>query len=71
MRSQEPMRFKLTRRVTKKECPWLDRPMKSGEVVHRYNGATYNCIGVGVACSIDGKTPFFELPRDALQPLTN
>lgn len=61
------MQYELTRRVTKKECPWLDRAMKKGEVVHRYSGATYGCIGAGIACSLDGGNPFFELPTDALR----
>jgi hypothetical protein len=60
-------KFKLTRDVTKDECSWLDRTFAAGEIVHKFNGGTYGCIGAGIACSIDGGTPFFELPRDALQ----
>ena len=63
------MKFELTRFVSKKECPWLDRPMDKGEIVHRYDGVTYGCIGDGIACSKDGKEPFFELPRNAVAPL--
>lgn len=62
------MKFKLTRDVTKDECRWLDRTMAAGEVVHRYDGCTYGCVGAGIACSVDGETPFFELPRDAVAP---
>lgn len=58
--------FKLLRRVTKKECPWLDRSFKKGEVVHEFTGHTYGCIGAGIACSLDGNNPFFELPINAL-----
>ena len=60
--------FILGRDVTKKECPWLERTIRFGEVVHEYTGHTYGCVGAGIACSFDGETPFFELPRDALQP---
>lgn len=63
-------RYELTRDVTPAECHWLDRAFKAGEVVHHYSGVTYGCIGAGVACSADGKTPFFELPRDALRVVT-
>lgn len=62
--------FQLTRRVSKKECPWLDRAFRKGEIVHEYRGFTYGCIGAGVACSFDGGNPFFELPRDALVAIT-
>ena len=59
--------LRLTRRVTKKECPWLSRPFRKGEIVYRYDGCTYGCIASGIACTErDGKTPFFELPQDAV-----
>ncbi len=62
------MKYKLVRNITKEECSWLDRNFREGEVVHRYSDHTYNCISPdGIACSIDGKTPFFELPADALE----
>jgi hypothetical protein len=64
------MRYELTRRVTKKEASWLDRPFEKGEVVHRFDGPTYGCIDAGIACSIDGDIAFFELPRDALRELS-
>lgn len=60
------MKFILNRDVMKEECPWLKRDMLRGEEVQKFTGHTYGCIGAGVACSFDGKTPFFELPRDAL-----
>lgn len=63
--------FQLVRRVTKKECPWLNRPFRKGEVVHEFTDCTYGCIGDGIACSLDGNTPFFELPRDALRPISS
>jgi hypothetical protein len=63
------IRYELTRDVTKDECDWLKRDFKQGEIVQLYTGYTYGVINhkVGVACCIDGKTPFFELPRTALR----
>ena len=63
---QPPGRLTLSRDVTMAECPWLERDYAKGETVVRYTGATYGCIGAGVACSETGGNPFFELPRDAL-----
>lgn len=57
----------LNRDVTPKECPWLARTIRAGERVYDYHGCTYGCIASGRAVTFeDGKTPFFELPRDAL-----
>lgn len=63
------MKYRLTRDVTRKECDWLERDFKNGEVVYQYNGLTYDCIGSrGTACCAEkDKTPFFELPTDALK----
>jgi hypothetical protein len=57
----------LTRDVTTKECPWLDRDFKEGEKVFPYHGPTYGAISpAGKACSIEeDKTPFFEFPHTA------
>jgi hypothetical protein len=65
------MRFRITRDVTQDECYWLDRSFRAGEIVHDFTGATYGCVGTGMACSMNGQNPFFELPRDALAPLPN
>lgn len=65
-----PIKYKLTRDVTKKECHWLDKTFKKGSVVLEYQGYTYGCISDnGIAVSNDGKEPFFEIPIDALQAL--
>ena len=57
----------LVRDVPMSECSWLLRDFAKGERVHRYHGCTYGCIGDdGIACSADGKPPFFELPADSL-----
>lgn len=61
--------YRLTRDVTKKECNWLDRKFKKGELVYSYSGATYGCISYnGSAFTlVEGETPFFELPDDAVE----
>ena len=61
--------YTLTRNVTKKECDWLDRSLKKGEIVYEYTGPTYGCIsGNGSAFTLTkNETPFFELPDDAVQ----
>jgi hypothetical protein len=43
-------KYRLTRDVTKKECPWLERTYKEGETV---------------SDKLD-ETPFFELPENSL-----
>jgi hypothetical protein len=62
--------FLVSRDVTTDECEWLDETVKQGTVVHKFYGATYGCIGPsGVAVIFSEKTPFFELPYDALTEL--
>ena len=56
----------VNRRVTKKECFWLEHPVKKGTVVYAYRGATYGCIGSGKAICFEPGGPFTELPLDAL-----
>jgi hypothetical protein len=64
---RKKMKYVLTRKVTKEECG-LDKDLEEDEVVYKYDGPTYGCISdSGVACSVDGEVPFFELPRDALK----
>ena len=62
-------RFRLTRTVTKKECSWLDRDYRYGEILFEYAGHTYGCISPdGTACSErPGEPPFVEIPNCALQ----
>ena len=62
------MELWLRRAVTREECNWLERDLAVGERVFAYRGATYGCIshkGMAVTLQKD-KTPFFELPLDAL-----
>lgn len=61
--------FKLKRPVTMAECPWLRRDLPEGLIVYRYHGHTYGCIADGDAFTLqDGITPFFELPKDSVEP---
>lgn len=63
-----PQRGSLTRNVTKKECPWLERDLPSGKEVYEYDGHTYGVIspsGVAVSDKPD-TTPFYELPADSV-----
>lgn len=62
------MQYILNRDVTQEECSWLDRDFKEGERVFRYSGPTYGCISGGgeACCEVEGETPFFELPMNAL-----
>ena len=64
--------YRLIRNVTTKECDWLDRTFKKGEIVYEYNGATYGCLSSdGSAFTLkSGKGPFFELPDDAVKEMT-
>lgn len=62
------MKLQLIRDVTQSECHWLSRDFKKGEVLYEYTGCTYGCITPdGIACSLDGEIPFFELPESALK----
>lgn len=57
----------LAKDVLKKDHKWLKRDFKKGEQVYLFTGSTYGCIGKnGLACTLDGQLPFFELPATAL-----
>ena len=60
--------YKLIRVVTPQECPWLVRTYEIGEIVFRYYGHNYGCIGKkgSAFCHVIDTTPFFELPNDAV-----
>lgn len=61
------LQFKLSKDVLKKDHKWLKRDFKKDEIVYLYTGYTYYCIREkGLACSLDGNMPFFELPATAL-----
>ena len=61
--------MKLNRIVTKEECSWLDEDLPKGTELREYTGYTYGCVTPeGIACVKEyGDTPFFEVPREALQ----
>lgn len=62
--------YKVVRDVSTDECPWLSNPLTVGEKLYLFTGATYGAIGDGVALTREvGKTPFFEVPRDAVVAL--
>ena len=60
---------RLTRDVTRDECPWLDADLASGLEVHEFRGHTYGCISpLGIAVSVKpGEYPFFEVPINAIE----
>lgn len=63
------MKVILNRDVTTTECHWLEEDIKKGTELFIYDGYTYGCIQPsGTACSlVEGETPFFEVPTDAIQ----
>jgi hypothetical protein len=61
------MKFKLIRDVTSKECRWLDKTFKEGEIVYLYYGCTYGCCKDSAYTEEYDKTPFFELPNNAVE----
>lgn len=66
------MEYELTREVTRAECHWLDHDLAEGIRVFRYYGPTYGCVsGAGLAVSEKpDDPPFFEVPRNALRPVS-
>lgn len=63
-------KFKLRYQVDQQVQPWMDKDevFAVGDIVYPYSGCTYGCIGAGVAVTRQpDQTPFFEVPRDALE----
>lgn len=63
-----PGSFRITRKLTPKECHWLSKPIEKGTVMYAYTGCTYGCCSSsGTALTLDpkGGTPFTEIPNDA------
>jgi hypothetical protein len=60
--------YRLIRDVTPKECEWLPRIFKKGEILYLYTGCTYGAIDYGVAITekLD-EWPFLEMPLDAIE----
>lgn len=63
--------FEVTRDVTKDECFWLEKTIKQGTLVYKYNGYTYGCISYsGIAVTLkENKLPFIEIPCNAIVAL--
>ena len=63
------MKLKITRKITKQECPWIDSDLIPGDIIFVYSKHTYGCIsGNGIAVSfIRDKEPFFEIPNDSFE----
>jgi len=66
--------YKVKRKVTVKECDWLDNDIQEDTIVYKYYGHTYGCIshkGMAITFSphkVDNvNSTFYELPRDALE----
>lgn len=78
-RSLREMQTGRTLRVTRpvQIDDWLDGTpapeFAPGMVVHEYKGATYGCVtSAGVAVTMEpGVTPFYEVPRDAVEDITD
>lgn len=50
------------------------RDHKEGDVVYKFSGPTYGCVGTGVACTFDERGvlgPFFEMPISIFKELDN
>jgi len=63
----EKLQFTLVNDALKKNFAWLDRDIKKGERVYLYTGSTYGCKSEdGLAFTLDGQLPFFELPAGLL-----
>jgi hypothetical protein len=62
--------FTTARDITPEECHWLDETVPAGKTVFEYTDNTYGCISpAGIAVSDEPHaTPFYELPRTALDP---
>ena len=61
-------RIRMTRDVTRTECPWLMEDLRAGAALYRYAGPVYGAVsGRGVALSWHPERgPFFEAPADAV-----
>jgi len=66
--------YKVKRKITIKECDWLDNDIQEGTIVYKFYGHTDGYIGPnGTAITFSPHkadnvdTAFYELPRDALE----
>jgi hypothetical protein len=63
--------LRLTRAVSKGECPWLEKDLEAGAIVHLYTGYTYGTVdfrsGIAVTLAPGLDESFVELPASALE----
>lgn len=71
MHTEQSNAYKTIRKVTIKECEWLDKAIPKGKIIYAYTGHTYGCISSkGKSFSfIYGELPFFELPLDSFEKI--
>lgn len=68
-RSTKGPELVFTQDLTVEECSWLPHDFKEGDRVFQFLGTTYGCVTqTGIACSLDGGIPFFEVPLNVLSP---
>ena len=65
--------YRITRDIDQKEQPWMDDGdvVRAGEIVYAWERRAYGCIspgGIAVTREHD-KTPFFQVPADAVEPV--
>ncbi len=64
------MKYRVIRELTKLEKYGATDRISKGDIVYRFDGCTYGCIGDGIACSRKlGENPFFEMPKDSLEQI--
>ncbi len=63
--------FIVWRKLSRRECPWLERDCHPVEVFYLYEGPTHGCVSsFGLAVTeVYGETPFLEIPKNALLKL--
>lgn len=62
----------VIREITPAECHWLRENVLAGTMVHEFVGLTYGTVrpdGIAVSTEAPDAYPFFELPRDAVEPI--
>ena len=62
-------KYFIARKLTKEECPWLNRTIEAGTTMYLFTGCTYGCIsdnGRALTFNPSGESPFVEIPKDAL-----
>jgi hypothetical protein len=67
MQERPLIQMTLNRDILRSAHRWLKRDFRKSEKFYLYRGYTHGCIGdEGVPLSLDGNSPFFEVPALAL-----